>query len=147
MIHATAAALFETVFARQGQRKPAGTRTREGCFTDVTNIERDGSDASWASCNGWALWAFAQHARLADDKAWLKSHKQKILDGYEWIRRERAFSKEKPDNPCAGLIEGKFVCDMPDEWGPGGVGILYLHRRHQLYGHSRDGTFNERMGI
>jgi hypothetical protein len=122
--HATTAALFETVFARQGQRKPAGTRTREGCFTDVTNIERDGSDASWASCNGWALWAFAQHARLADDKAWLKSHKQKILDGYEWIRRERAFSKEKPDNPCAGLVEGKFVCDMPDEWGPGGVGFF-----------------------
>jgi hypothetical protein len=123
--HATAASLLDTVFARQGQRKPAGARTREGCFTDVTNIERDGSDASWASCNGWALWEIAQHARLADDKNWLQSHnKKQILDGCDWIRRERAFSKEKADNPCAGLIEGKFVCDMPDDWGPGGVGYF-----------------------
>jgi hypothetical protein len=122
--HATAASLLETVFARQGQRKPAGTHSREGCFSDVTNIERDGSDASWASCNGWALWAIAQHARLANEKSWLLSHKKQILAGFDWIRRERAFSKEKPDNPCAGLINGKFVCDMPDEWGPGGVGYF-----------------------
>ena len=111
--HLTAERLFDTVFARQGQRKPAGTRTCEGCFSDVTNIERDGSDASWASCNGWAIWAIARHARLANDKQWLEKHKKQILDGYEWIRRERAYSKEKPDNPCAGLIYGKFVCDMP----------------------------------
>ena len=65
--HTTAERLLDTVFARQGQRKPAGTRTREGCFSDVTNITGDGSKASWASCNGWALWAMAEHARLAHD--------------------------------------------------------------------------------
>ena len=36
--HATASKLLDTVFARQGKRKPAGMRTREGCFSDVTNI-------------------------------------------------------------------------------------------------------------
>ena len=36
--HATAGKLLDTVFWRQGQRKPLGTHTREGCFSDVTNI-------------------------------------------------------------------------------------------------------------
>jgi hypothetical protein len=109
--HATAAKLLDTVFARQGKRKPAGTRTREGCFSDVTNTLRDGSDASWASCNGWALWAMTQHARLSNNRTWLAEHKQQILDGCAWIIRERQASREKPDNPCAGLIYGRFVCD------------------------------------
>jgi len=111
--HRTAQLLLDTVFERQGQRKPAGTRTHEGCFSDVTNIERDGSDASWGSCNGWALWAMAEHARLTNDPKWIENHKSKILAGCEWIIRERSFSKEKLDNPCAGLLYGKFVCDMP----------------------------------
>jgi hypothetical protein len=122
--HATAEKLLDTVFARQGQRKPAGIRTRGGCFSDVTNVTGDGSDASWASCNGWALWSIAQHARLANDKPWFQSHKPQILAGVDWICRERTFSKEKPNNPCAGLLNGKFVCDMPDAWGPGGVGYF-----------------------
>jgi hypothetical protein len=122
--HATSERLLDTVFARQGKRKPAGTRTREGCFSDVTNTTRDGSDASWACCNGWALWAMTEHARLAHDPAWIEKHKPKILDGCEWIRRERQFSKEKSDNPCAGLLYGKFVCDMPDQGDVSGVGYF-----------------------
>jgi hypothetical protein len=142
--HLTSARLLDTVFARQGQRKPAGTRTHEGCFSDVTNTERDGSNASWASCNGWALWAMAEHARLTYDLGWIEQHQQKILEGCEWIRRERRFSMEKADNPCAGLLFGKFVCDMPDQGDAvGGVGyftytdaISYmgLHRMGELLG-------------
>ena len=112
--HETSRRLLDTVFARQGQRKPTGTRTREGCFSDVTNIQDDGSKASWASCNGWALWAMAEHARLTNDRQWLDQHKRQILDGCEWIIRERGFSSEQKDNPCKGLLNGKFVCDMPD---------------------------------
>ena len=149
--HATSRRLLDTVFARQGQRKPAGTRTREGCFSDVTNLTGDGSAASWTSCNGWALWAMAEHARLANDRAWLAAHKKTILDGCAWIVRERHFSKEKPNDPCAGLIYGKFVCDMPDQGGVSGVGyftyndaISYvgLHKAAQLlvdWGHA-EGT-------
>lgn len=122
--HATAARLLETVFARQGQRKPAGASSAEGCFSDVTNIERDGSDASWASCNGWALWAMAQHARLANDRAWLAAHKPQILAGCDWIVRERRLSQREPGNPCAGLIHGKFVCDMPDNGPVKGIGYF-----------------------
>ena len=36
--HQTADRLLDTVFWRQGKRKPAGMRTHEGCFSDVTNI-------------------------------------------------------------------------------------------------------------
>jgi hypothetical protein len=122
--HKTAERLFDTVFARQGKRKPAGTHSHEGCFSDVTNTDRDGSDSAWASCNGWALWAMAEHARLANDRAWLLSHKKQIVDGFKWIARERAFSTQEPNNPCTGLLRGKFVCDMPDQWGPGGVGYF-----------------------
>ena len=122
--HATAERLLDTVFARQGQRKPAGTRTHAGCFSDVTNTAQDGSSASWSCCNGWALWAIGEHARLAHDPVWIDKHQQQILDGCEWIRRERRFSKEKPDNPCAGLLYGKFVCDMPDQGNVSGVGYF-----------------------
>jgi len=56
--HRTSERLLDTVFARQGQRKPASTRTHEGCFSDVTNTERDGSSASWSPvmagrCGPW----------------------------------------------------------------------------------------------
>jgi len=122
--HTTAERLLDTVFARQGQRKPAGTRTREGCFSDVTNIERDGSDAAWASCNGWALWAMAEHARLTGHRPWLDQHKPQILAGCRWILRERAFSTASPTNPCAGLLFGKFVCDMPNNGAVSGVGYF-----------------------
>ena len=118
----TAERLLDTVFERQGKRKPEGTRTHEGCFSDVTNTTRDGSDASWTACNGWALWAMAEHARLNHDPAWVAKHKQQILAGCDWIRRERRFSAEKPGNPCAGLIYGKFVCDMPNQGTVSGVG-------------------------
>jgi hypothetical protein len=122
--HTTTERLLDTVFARQGQRKPAGTRTHEGCFSDVTNITGDGSDASWSCCNGWALWAMAEHARLTHDSGWIDKHKQQILDGCEWIRRERRFSKEEPDNPCAGLIYGKFCDDLPDRGKVSGIGYF-----------------------
>ncbi len=139
--HTAAAKLLDTVFWRQGQRKPLGTHTREGCFSDVTNIAHDGSLASWTACNGWALWAMAEHARLANDPAWLTAHKPAILAGCQWIIRERNFSKEKPDNPCRGLLHGKFVCDMPDAGDVKGVGYfaytdaisyLGLHEMAQL---------------
>lgn len=122
--HVTAERLLETVFERQGRRRPAGASSSEGCFSDVTNLQRDGSKASWASCNGWALWAMAQHARLANDRAWLAAHKPRILAGADWIVRERQLSKDPPGNPCAGLIHGKFVCDMPDEGPVRGVGFF-----------------------
>jgi hypothetical protein len=122
--HATSERLLDTVFARQGQRKPLGTHTHKGCFSDVTNIERDGSDASWASCNGWALWAMAEHARLTHDSDWIRKHIRQILDGCEWIHRERQLSKEKPDNPCEGLLYGKFICDMPDNGKVSGIGYF-----------------------
>ena len=123
--HATAGRLLDTVFARQGQRKPAGTRTREGCFSDVTNIARDGSAASWTSCNGWALWAMAEHARLANDRAWLAAHKKAILDGCAVDPPRAAISpRRRPNNPCRGLIYGKFVCDMPDQASVSGVGYF-----------------------
>jgi len=115
--HATCEKLLDTVFERQGQRKPAGTRTHEGCFSDVTNTAEDGSAASWACCNGWVLWAVAQHARLTNDHAWLEKNKDTILAGCEWIIRERAFSKQEPDNPFAGLLSGRFTCDSGDDAG------------------------------
>jgi hypothetical protein len=124
--HDMAERLLDTVFERQGRRKPAGTRTREGCFSDVTNTKADGSAAAWASCNGWALWAMVEHARLTGRRDWLDKHEAKILDGCRWILRERAFSKEKAGNPCAGLIHGKFVCDLPDEGQGGASGVGYF---------------------
>jgi len=134
--HATAEKLLDTVFERQGNRKPGGTRTREGCFSDVTNIGRDGSNASWSSCNGWALWAMAEHARLTNNTAWLEKHKEKILEGAEWIIRERNFSKEKKDDPCAGLLFGKFVCDLPGGQGyfpyTDAISYLGLHQIAKL---------------
>ena len=122
--HATSEKLIDTTLERQGIRKPTGTRTHEGCLSDATNTLHDGSSASWASCNGWGLWSMAEHARLTGDRAWLKKHQAQILAACQWIVRERAFSKEKPGNPCAGLLYGKFVCDLPEEGEVSGVGTF-----------------------
>ncbi|MCL2330718.1 MAG: hypothetical protein FWC56_05400, partial [Phycisphaerae bacterium] len=124
--HETCDRLLETVLKRQGQRKPKGMQTREGCFTDVTNTSEDGSNASWASCNGWALWAMAEHARLTGDKAWLEKYKKQLIAGCDWIVRERQFSKQPPNNPCAGLLRGKFVCDLADSGDPATSGVGFF---------------------
>jgi lysophospholipase L1-like esterase len=133
--HKTAELLLDTVFERQAQRKPAGTRTHEGCFSDVTNTTQDGSPASWTSCNGWALWAMTQHARLTSDRKWIEKHKSKILAGCEWIIRERSFSK-KNGSPTYGLIGGKFVCDLPGGEGyfayQDAISYLGLHSMARL---------------
>ncbi len=117
--HETAGRLLDTIFARQGLNKPTGTRTFEGCFSDYTNTKgdqaRDYKLASWTSGPGWALWTMSQHARLYNDRAWLEQHKRQILEGCQWIIRERNFSREKPDNPCAGLIWGRYVCDLKQD--------------------------------
>ena len=87
------------------------------------------------------MWSMAEHARLANDPAWLTTHKRAILDGCQWILRERNFSKQQADNPCRGLLYGKFVCDMPDSGNVKGVGYfayadaisyLGLHEMAQL---------------
>ncbi len=114
--HETAGRLLDTIFSRQGKNKPTGTRTYEGCFSDYTNtIGESHKLASWTSGPGWALWTMSQHARMYNDRSWLEEHKQQILDGCAWIIRERNFSKEKPDNPCAGLIWGRYVCDLKSD--------------------------------
>ena len=122
--HETSAKLIETTLERQGIRKPTGTRTHEGCLSDATNTVHDGSSASWASCNGWGLWSMAEHARLTGDREWLKKNQARILAACQWIVRERAFSREKPGNPCAGLLYGKFVCDLPEEGEVSGIGYF-----------------------
>lgn len=122
--HATSEKLLDLLFERQGLRKPTGTRTHTGCISDVTNTGQDGSAASWASCNGWALWAMAEHARLSGDREWLKRHQAQILATGQWIIRERGFSREKPGNACAGLLYGKFVCDLADQGEVSGVGYF-----------------------
>jgi len=89
----------------------------------------------------------AQHARLANDRPWLLAHKKQILDGANWISREKGlFPSWCPKNPCAGLNPGQVCVRHADEWGPGRRGILHLHRCHQFHGTSRDGRCCSRNG-
>ena len=115
--HLTPERILDTIFERQGQRKPEATQTHEGCFTDPTNTKRDGSPASYAGCNGWALYTMAMQARFSNNPEWLEMHKKQILDGCEWIIRERNFSKKDADSPYYGLLSGKFGCDLPGGYG------------------------------
>ena len=139
--HATAGRLLDTVFWRQGQRKPPGTHTHEGCFSDVTNIAHDGSLASWTACNGWALWAMAEHARLANDRRGWRPTSRRSSPAASGSFANGTSRSRQPDNPCRGLLHGKFVCDMPDAGDVKGVGYfaytdaisyLGLHEMAQL---------------
>ena len=65
-----------------------------------------------------------EHVRLTHNLGWIEKHQQKILEGCAWIRRERRFSLEKVGNSCAGLLYGKFVCDMPDQGNMSGIGYF-----------------------
>ena len=67
----------------------------------------------------------AEHARLTNDRPWLAAHKKAILDGCQWILRERNFSEEaRRTTLAAACLRGKFVCDMPDDGQVTGVGYF-----------------------
>ena len=57
---------------------------------------------------GIALWAVTRHARLTDDRAWLRSVWPNLMRGFEYIRSMRAETRKKPDAPEAGLIPAGF---------------------------------------
>ena len=47
----------------------------------------------WVSNHGWVLWGIGEHYKITKDREWLESLIPAILDGCDWIIRERKRSK------------------------------------------------------
>ncbi len=70
-------------------------------------------DNHWKE-TGIVLWAATRHARLTNDKEWLRRVWPQLERGFAFIRQMRADSAKDPNAPNAGLI--------PDGFSDGGLG-------------------------
>ena len=79
--------MLDYFLARQGREKPEGdVQSAEGFFSgDV--------DLKWMNQNGFVLWALAEHYKLTHDEAWLRKVAPQLIQGCDWIARERARTK------------------------------------------------------
>lgn len=73
-------------------------------------------DGHWKE-TGIALWAVTRHARLTDDKAWLREVWPNVERGFAFIRTMRQTASADPKAPNAGLI--------PAGMSDGGLGGTY----------------------
>ncbi|MBN1422668.1 MAG: hypothetical protein JXP34_28085, partial [Planctomycetes bacterium] len=78
---------------------------------------------------GIALWAVSRHARLTDDRAWLREVWPKVMDGFAYIRSMREQTRKTPEAPEAGLIPRGF-----SDGGLGGVHPEYTNVYWTLVG-------------
>jgi hypothetical protein len=73
-------------------------------------------DGHWKE-TGIALWAVTRHARLTNDKAWLREVWPKVEQGFAFVRKMREMASADPKAPNAGLI--------PAGMSDGGLGGKY----------------------
>jgi len=100
--------LGEVDDARAGVRYLLDFQRDDGAFMLI--------DGHWKE-TGIAMWAVARHARLTDDPTWLLKVWPQIERGFDYVRKMRAMTYEKPDAPNRGLI--------PVGFSDGGLGGKY----------------------
>ncbi len=113
--HEEAARMFDYFLARQGQAKPEGdVSSADGFFSGDVGLR-------WMNQNGFVLWAMAEHYKLTGDEAWLRRVAPHMVQGCDWIARERARTKtfengEKPRH--YGLLPKGRPSDLSiwDHW-------------------------------
>ncbi len=65
--------------------------------------------------HGWILWCLAEHYRFTRNTDWLRSAAQGILEGADWIIRERSRTFDRRDL-AAGLLPAGRLEDVGDWW-------------------------------
>lgn len=85
-------------------------------------------DGHWKE-TGIALWAVSRHARLTDDRSWLREVWPEVMAGFAYIRSMREETRKNPDAPEAGLIPRGF-----SDGGLGGVHPEYTNVYWTLVG-------------
>ena len=94
--------------ARAGIRYLLNFQRNDGAFMLI--------DGHWKE-TGIVLWAVARHARLTNDKAWLRSVWPRLEKGMDFIRSMRRTASEDKNALNAGLI--------PNGFSDGGLGGKY----------------------
>lgn len=72
--------------------KYQGTARQPGNFTDYRGMYFGAGgfeDGAYNQHHGWALWCLAEHYFLTRDTAWLKKSAASMVQGADWIHRQR----------------------------------------------------------
>jgi len=80
--------------------KYQGTVPQPGNFTDFHGMFFGAGGYECGAYNqhhGWVLWCMGEHFRLSGDRAWLLSHAEKLIEGCEWVIRQRQLTKKEID--------------------------------------------------
>lgn len=86
-LHDVARRCLDMFLHYQGTVKlPGDYATQDGIFNGAAGWEQGGYNQH----HGWILWAMAEHYWFTGDKAWLERHAPKLLRAAQWVRHERA---------------------------------------------------------
>ncbi len=84
--HEEARRHLETYLHYQGTvGLPGNFQSKEGIFYGSGGYESGGYNQH----HGWVLWGLAEHFKYTDDRNWLLGIASKLVDGCDWVVRER----------------------------------------------------------
>lgn len=99
--HLEAWRMLEPYAVCQGVKPlPGNFKSKDGLlYAAYPDAEHDSYTAQGYNMHhGWGLWKLAEHYKYTKDKTYLKSIAQKLIDGCDWVTRERQATKIKhPD--------------------------------------------------
>lgn len=90
---------------------PGSFASKEGVLYGAGGYESGGYNQH----HGWILWMLAEHYRFTRDPAWLHQAAPGIVKGCDWIIRETARTKDRPELE-RGLLPAGSLEDIGDWW-------------------------------
>jgi hypothetical protein len=111
-LHREARQCLESFMAYQGTAAlPGHYSSQEGVLYGAGGYEQGGYNQH----HGWILWNFAEHYRFTRDKRWLRRKAQHLIDGADWIIRERRGTLDYT-RLGKGLLPPGSLEDITDWW-------------------------------
>ena len=90
---------------------PGSFASKDGVLYGAGGYEAGGYNQH----HGWILWMLAQHYRFTRDEAWLRRSAPGLVKACDWIIRETARTKDRPELE-RGLLPAGSLEDIGDWW-------------------------------
>jgi hypothetical protein len=111
--HTEARRCLELYLEYQGTAAlPGNFQSKEGVFYGSGGYEVAGYNRN----HGWVLWCLAEHYRYTRDRAWLTRIAPALVQGCEWIMRERQATLQQPGTIQYGFLPSGSLEDVTDYW-------------------------------
>jgi hypothetical protein len=90
---------------------PGSFASKDGVLYGAGGYEAGGYNQH----HGWILWMLAEHYRFTRDEAWLRRSAPGVVKACDWIIRETARTKDRPELE-RGLLPAGSLEDIGDWW-------------------------------